>query len=90
LVAIKEQLIPSQETLKEIDEAKNYKRQPLLFGQIDPNYIISLTWSLLLTEDPSNYSPLALRLVQELLQVNRFAPFSNTEIIMLYQIDLAI
>jgi len=63
LVAIKEQLIPSEETLKEIDEAQISKRQPLLLGQIDPNYIVPLTWSLLLTENPSNYTPLALRLV---------------------------
>jgi hypothetical protein len=63
LFALKEQLIPSKETLKAIDEGPTKKRNPIVLGQIDPNYIVPMTWSLLLTEDPSSFTPLALRLV---------------------------
>jgi len=57
---------------------------------VSPSHLVPLLWSLLLTEDPAAFSPLTLRLIQDLSQFTRGLPLTPDELVMLYQVNAVI
>jgi len=84
LVGIKDVLYPERRNEEESVVAGKEHR-------IDNLHIIKVVWSLLLTEDPQEFTPIALKLLTDLAAFDRpEKPLTEQELLMLYQINVFI
>jgi hypothetical protein len=84
LVGIKDVLYPGRRNEEESVVAGKEHR-------IDNLHIIKVVWSLLLTEDPQEFTPIALKLLTDLAAFDRpEKPLTEQELLMLYQINVFI
>jgi hypothetical protein len=57
---------------------------------IDAFHLIPTTWALLLTESTQIFTPIALKLIQDIALLERSSPLLPEDFVMLYQINQVI
>ena len=90
LLALKEMVAPTR--TKKTDYQKTVEESDFSAAtvpKIDNQHIIPVVWSLLLTEDPNNFTPIIFKLISDLATLDRPSTSLNEkELLMMHQINV--